>query len=88
MEGEAADLRTNEDVKEFYLGLSTEGRKSFREVKHYRRRALAVVSRTSAPAQGDAHCLWRAGIDRAPPRVDRLQDSRPEAAPKEERGDP
>ena len=38
MEGEAADLRTNEDVKEFYLGLSTEGRKSFREVKHYRRR--------------------------------------------------
>ena len=38
MEGEAADLRTNEDVKEFYLGLSSEGRKSFREVKHYRRR--------------------------------------------------
>ncbi len=37
MEGEAADLRTNEDVKEFYLGLSTEGRKSLREVKHYRR---------------------------------------------------
>ena len=38
MEGEASDLRTNEDVKEFYLGLSSEGRKSFREVKHYRRR--------------------------------------------------
>ena len=38
MEGDAADLRTNEDVKEFYLGLSSEGRKSFREVKHYRRR--------------------------------------------------
>lgn len=38
MEGEAEDLRTNEDVKEFYLGLSSEGRKSFREVKHYRRR--------------------------------------------------
>jgi branched-chain amino acid transport system ATP-binding protein len=35
---EGADLRTNEDVKEFYLGLSSEGRKSFREVKHYRRR--------------------------------------------------
>jgi len=38
MEGAAEDLRTNEDVKEFYLGLSGEGRKSFREVKHYRRR--------------------------------------------------
>ena len=38
MEGDAADLRSNEDVKEFYLGLSSSGRKSFREVKHYRRR--------------------------------------------------
>lgn len=38
MEGDAADLRNNEDVKEFYLGLSSQGRKSFREVKHYRRR--------------------------------------------------
>jgi branched-chain amino acid transport system ATP-binding protein len=38
MEGEAAELRNNEDVKEFYLGLSSAGRKSFREVKHYRRR--------------------------------------------------
>ncbi|MEW6163969.1 MAG: ABC transporter ATP-binding protein [Pseudomonadota bacterium] len=38
MEGQAADLRNNEDVKEFYLGLSSHGRKSFREVKHYRRR--------------------------------------------------
>lgn len=38
MDGEAASLRENEDVKEFYLGLSTGGRKSFRDVKHYRRR--------------------------------------------------
>ena len=38
MDGAAADLARNEDVKEFYLGLSTAGRKSFREVKHYRRR--------------------------------------------------
>jgi branched-chain amino acid transport system ATP-binding protein len=38
MEGEAASLRENEDVKEFYLGLSSGGRKSFRDVKHYRRR--------------------------------------------------
>jgi branched-chain amino acid transport system ATP-binding protein len=38
MDGAAQDLSTNEDVKEFYLGLSTAGRKSFRDVKHYRRR--------------------------------------------------
>jgi len=38
MDGVARDLSSNEDVKEFYLGLSGAGRKSFREVKHYRRR--------------------------------------------------
>jgi branched-chain amino acid transport system ATP-binding protein len=38
MEGQAAELRDNEDVKEFYLGLSSAGRKSFRDIKHYRRR--------------------------------------------------
>ena len=38
MDGEAASLRENEDVKEFYLGLSTAGRKSFRDTKFYRRR--------------------------------------------------
>ena len=38
MDGHAADLANNEDVKEFYLGLSTAGRRSFRDVKHYRRR--------------------------------------------------
>ena len=38
MEGDADELRSNEDVKEFYLGLSSEGRKSFKDVKHYRRR--------------------------------------------------
>ena len=38
MEGDAESLRSNEDVKEFYLGISTGGRKSFRDVKHYRRR--------------------------------------------------
>jgi branched-chain amino acid transport system ATP-binding protein len=32
------DLASNEDVKEFYLGLAGEGRKSFRDIKHYRRR--------------------------------------------------
>jgi branched-chain amino acid transport system ATP-binding protein len=38
MEGVAEGLRTNEDVKEFYLGLSAAGRKNFRDAKHYRRR--------------------------------------------------
>jgi branched-chain amino acid transport system ATP-binding protein len=38
MEGSAAELRENADVKEFYLGLSDKGRKSFRDVRSYRRR--------------------------------------------------
>jgi len=38
MDGEAQALATNEDVKEFYLGISTGARKSFRDVKSYRRR--------------------------------------------------
>ncbi|MFC3676275.1 ABC transporter ATP-binding protein [Ferrovibrio xuzhouensis] len=38
MDGPAAKLRENSDVKEFYLGLGTGGRMSFRDVKHYRRR--------------------------------------------------
>ena len=38
MDGMAKDLADNEDVKEFYLGFSSGGRKSFRDVKSYRRR--------------------------------------------------
>ena len=38
MDGDAATLSGNADVKEFYLGLGTAGRKSFRDAKHYRRR--------------------------------------------------
>ena len=38
MDGPAAELRENPDVKEFYLGMSDEGRKSFRDVRSYRRR--------------------------------------------------
>ncbi|MEM6662166.1 MAG: ABC transporter ATP-binding protein [Pseudomonadota bacterium] len=38
MDGPAADLRENPDVKEFYLGISDKGRKSFRDVRSYRRR--------------------------------------------------
>lgn len=39
LDGPAAQLRENEDIKEFYLGLNTSGeRKSYRDVKHYKRR--------------------------------------------------
>jgi branched-chain amino acid transport system ATP-binding protein len=38
MEGSAAALRENPDVKEFYLGMSDKGRRSFRDVRSYRRR--------------------------------------------------
>jgi branched-chain amino acid transport system ATP-binding protein len=38
LDGEASALRENEDVKEFYLGVAGEGRKSFKDVKHYKRR--------------------------------------------------
>jgi branched-chain amino acid transport system ATP-binding protein len=38
LDGDAKSLRDNEDVKEFYLGVSGAGRKSFRDVKHYKRR--------------------------------------------------
>ncbi|MDO5740722.1 MAG: ABC transporter ATP-binding protein [Ornithinimicrobium sp.] len=39
LEGPAAQLQENPDVKEFYLGLGDEGsRKSYRDVKHYKRR--------------------------------------------------
>ena len=40
MDGPAAELRENPDVKEFYLGMSEEGRKSFRDVRSYRWRKL------------------------------------------------
>jgi branched-chain amino acid transport system ATP-binding protein len=38
MDGTAASLADNDDVREFYLGISREGRKSFRDAKSYRRR--------------------------------------------------
>lgn len=38
LDGEAAKLRTNSDVQEFYLGYSGGERKSMRDVKHYKRR--------------------------------------------------
>jgi branched-chain amino acid transport system ATP-binding protein len=38
LDGEAAALAGNEDVKEFYLGIAEGRRKSFRDVKHYKRR--------------------------------------------------
>jgi len=38
LDGDAAALKDNEDVKEFYLGISSGEKRSFRDVKHYRRR--------------------------------------------------
>jgi branched-chain amino acid transport system ATP-binding protein len=38
LDGDAQSLRENEDVKEFYLGLSSGARKSYRDVKNYKRR--------------------------------------------------
>lgn len=38
MDGDAASLRENEDVKEFYLGIAGDNQKSFKDVKHYKRR--------------------------------------------------
>ena len=39
LDGDSEKLKSNEDIQEFYLGLSTVGqRKSYRDVKHYKRR--------------------------------------------------
>ena len=38
MDGPASELRENPDIKEFYLGISEKGRKSFKDVRSYRRR--------------------------------------------------
>jgi branched-chain amino acid transport system ATP-binding protein len=43
MDGEARALASNEDVKEFYLGVAGGKRKSFRDVKHYKRRKRWVL---------------------------------------------
>jgi branched-chain amino acid transport system ATP-binding protein len=38
LDGDAKILQDNEDVREFYLGLTEIGKKSYRDVKHYKRR--------------------------------------------------
>ena len=38
LDGDAETLKDNADVKEFYLGLTAVGKKSYRDVKHYHRR--------------------------------------------------
>jgi len=43
LDGSAEELRKNEDVREFYLGLGSSGRRSYRDVKHYRRRKRWLV---------------------------------------------
>src|SRR5258706_5916463 len=44
LEGAAKSLSDNEDVKEFYLGISSGGRQNLRETKHYRRRKRWLAS--------------------------------------------
>ncbi|CAI8034803.1 High-affinity branched-chain amino acid transport ATP-binding protein LivF, partial [Geodia barretti] len=51
LDGDAETLRTNEDVKEFYLGLGTAGRRSYRDVKHIGAATLACLR--SARAAGE-----------------------------------
>ena len=43
LDGPAAKLRANEDIREFYMGLSDFGRKTYRQVKHYKRRKRWLV---------------------------------------------
>ncbi|MCB9797869.1 MAG: ABC transporter ATP-binding protein [Alphaproteobacteria bacterium] len=38
LHGSAEELKADDDIREFYLGVGGEGRRSYREVKHYRRR--------------------------------------------------
>jgi branched-chain amino acid transport system ATP-binding protein len=38
LDGTAQELRANQDVKDFYLGVAATGRKNFRDIKHYKRR--------------------------------------------------
>ena len=38
LDGDSQTLSDNEDVREFYLGLTEIGKKSYRDVKHYKRR--------------------------------------------------
>jgi branched-chain amino acid transport system ATP-binding protein len=56
LDGEAGALRENEDVKEFYLGVGGEGRKSFRDVKHYKRRKRWLAGHLSCGAGPCRHC--------------------------------
>jgi len=59
LDGEGKTLRENEDVKEFYLGVGGEGRKSFKDVKHYKRRKRWLVH---FPTIAEAKPLNRAEI--------------------------
>jgi hypothetical protein len=48
MDGLASDLRNNEDVKEFYLGMGGGERKSFKDVKSYKRRKRWLALRANS----------------------------------------
>jgi branched-chain amino acid transport system ATP-binding protein len=66
LDGAADKLRENEDVKEFYLGLSASGRKSYRDVKHYKRRKRWLLTSTRG-----ARRRWHASASYAAARCSR-----------------
>jgi branched-chain amino acid transport system ATP-binding protein len=59
MDGEAKSLRENEDVKEFYLGVGEGTRKSFRDVKSYKRRKRWLACRSRQLSIPDVPSLSR-----------------------------
>src|SRR6202048_2960723 len=62
LDGTAQKLAANEDVQEFYLGVSSSGRKSLRDVKHYKRRkrwlSWPPCSQSIISARGLAVSRW------------------------------
>ena len=65
MDGDSKSLRENEDVKEFYLGVGGSDRKSFRDVKSYKRRKRWLACCTGPG--GSAIAALDAGMDRRQP---------------------
>jgi ABC-type multidrug transport system ATPase subunit len=66
MDGQAADLASNEDVKEFYLGISSGERKSFRDVKSYRRRKRWLRSFCTSQERSAVHAARGCRRDGSP----------------------
>ena len=59
LDGTAQKLASNEDVQEFYLGVSNSGRKSLRDVKHYKRRKTVAVVTALLSCRKPQQAFWR-----------------------------